>query len=91
MMILIGGAGTDGGGYIIVNGKLKKIPGWNPEELSELSHAVRALSAVSRMKTPGLADNIASEISTFVAKEVARHAPQGADRAGETVVVVMGS
>jgi hypothetical protein len=89
MMIVVNG-GNDAGGIVIVNGRVKRIPGWNPEELKELGQAVRTLSETTRLKTPGLAESMIGELSTFVTKEVARHV-SGADKNADLVVVVVGS
>ncbi len=74
--------GTDAGGIQIVSdGKggwiVKRIPGWNPEQFSELSKAVSALKSAATMKTPGLFEKVAASVMPAVEKEVGQHIAAG--------------
>ena len=83
--IIIGG-GTDGPGIIITfeNGKVvfKRVPGWNPEQLSELGAAINILREASKLKTPGLAEAAAASVMEFTQKQLADHVK------GSTVLVL---
>ena len=55
-ILFIGHIGSDAGGwYIGADGKIHRVPGWNPEQLKDLTHAVTALRAVSQIKATGVA------------------------------------
>ena len=62
----VGHIGSDAGGwYIDGNGKIHRVPGWNPEAMSELSHAVTILRDASQLKTPGLAEAAIKSVLEF--------------------------
>ena len=70
--------GTDGGGwYIGADGKLHHFPGWNPDALRELSHAVRVIREASQLKTPGLAEHGIKSVLEFVQKEFKQYVKDG--------------
>jgi hypothetical protein len=67
----LGGVGTDAGGwYIGPDGKIHRIPGWNPEAMLELTHALNVLREAALLKTPGLADTAIRSVMGFVQKEL---------------------
>lgn len=74
--IIIGG-GTDAPGFIITfeNGKvvIKRIPGWNPEQFSELGAALNILRQATKLKTPGLAEAAAHSVMEFTQKQLNEH------------------
>jgi hypothetical protein len=82
MVIFIGGGGTDAGGIIWDGKRFRRVPGWNPEAVLELSSAVRVIGAAARLKTPGLAEAAAKSVTEFVNKEIGAHAKEG------TVVII---
>ena len=74
--IIVGGY-TDAGGYIITfeHGKvvIKRIPGWNPEQLTELGAALNILKEATKLKTPGLAEAAAASVMEFTQKQLDEH------------------
>lgn len=78
--ILVGG-GTDAGGYIITfeHGKIviKKVPGWNPEQYSELGAALTILKEATKLKHPGLAEAAAASVMEFTQRQLDQHAKGG--------------
>jgi hypothetical protein len=72
------GAFTDAGGwYIGSDGKIHRIPGWNPEAFSEVARAVNVLSQIGGLKTPGVADGIINSLVPFVQRELGAHMKDG--------------
>lgn len=76
MFFIIGG-GSDAGGWIWDGHKFRRIPGWNPEELVEITRAVDIIRQVRQFKTPGLAEAIAGRLTEFVQKELSQHIEEG--------------
>jgi hypothetical protein len=75
--------GTDGGGwYIGKDGKIHRIPGWNPEELKDVAHLLGALRDVSQIKTAGVADRLSAALHETVTKQLGAHI-----QAGDVVVL----
>jgi hypothetical protein len=64
------GFGSDGPSWIFVNGKLKPVPGWGVESLSEVRNALAVLQHAVQLKTPGLAERVAAVVGEFVDKEL---------------------
>lgn len=80
----IGGAFTDAGGWWIgSDGKIHRIPGWNPEAMVEVSHAINVIREAGQLKTPGLAEATIQDVLDFVQKELAANVK-------ENSVVVLG-
>jgi hypothetical protein len=79
--IIIGG-GTDAGGWQITfeNGKvvIKRIPGWNPEQLAELTAALSIIREATKLKTPGLAEAAAASVMEFTQKQLDQNVKGGA-------------
>lgn len=73
------GIGTDAGGwYIGRDGKIHRVPGWNPESMTDLSRAVSVIRAAAQLKAPGLAEGILKTgLLEFAFKEVATHVKDG--------------
>jgi hypothetical protein len=69
--------GTDGGGVIVTPEGVKPFPGWGPEAVSELSHALRVIREASQLKTPGLADRAIKSVMDFTQKELGKHMKNG--------------
>jgi hypothetical protein len=70
-LYFIGNVGSDAGGwYIGADGKIHRIPGWNPEAIRELGHAVSVIREAGQLKTPGLADAAIKSVMDFVQREV---------------------
>lgn len=84
-VIIIGHIGSDAGYWEIVNGKLIHVPGWNPEALAELSNAAKLISQATTLKSPDLANRLASAVSEFVLKEVGANVK---GREGNTISVI---
>jgi hypothetical protein len=74
----IGRFGTDAGGwYIGPDGKIHRIPGWNPEQMADLNHAINILRSAGQLKTPGLADAAIKSVMEFAQKQLGEHAKGG--------------
>lgn len=74
----IGRVGSDAGGwYIGSDGKIHRIPGWNPEAMLEMTHAINVIREAGQLKTPGLADAALKGVMEFAQKELATHVKGG--------------
>ena len=73
MKIYFGGFGTDAGGWYFDGKKFHRVPGWNPEQLKELQHAVAALREIGQIKTAGVAEHLAAALHEVVSKEISAH------------------
>ena len=87
-IIIVGG--TDGPGIQIVpdghgGWTIKRIPGWNPEQMVELGHGLAVISAASRLKTAGLAEQAIKSVGSFVEQQLGEHVSGAAN-----VVVIRG-
>jgi hypothetical protein len=87
-IIIVGG--TDGPGIRIVpdghgGWKIERVPGWNPEQMVELGHGLAVISAASRLKTAGLAEQAITAVGGFVEKQLGEHVGGAAN-----VVVIRG-
>jgi hypothetical protein len=77
-LFFFGGYGTDAGGwYIGADGKIHKVPGWNPEAVVELQHAVNILREAAQLKTPGLSEAVARVVYDQVQKELGANLREG--------------
>jgi hypothetical protein len=73
-----GGFGTDAGGwYIGPDGKIHRVPGWNPEATVELGHALNVIREAGRLKTPGLAEAAIKSVMGLVQKELGSYVKDG--------------
>lgn len=73
-----GGFGTDAGGwYIGPDGKIHKVPPWNPESMFDLVNSVTILGAASRIKERGFSDSIIKEVLPSVHKQLDSHVQEG--------------
>jgi hypothetical protein len=83
--IVIGGY-TDAGGLVLTfeNGHLviKRIPGWNLEQFTELGAALNILREATKLKTPGLAEASAKSVWDFTQKQLDQHVK------GDAVLVI---
>lgn len=65
------GVFTDAGGwYIGPDGKIHRVPGWNPEAMVDLAHALNIIGEAGRLKTPGLAESTLKGVMGFAQKEL---------------------
>ena len=73
-----GGYGSDAGGwYIGSDGKIHRIPGWNPDAVTELGHAIRVLREASQLKTPGAAEAAIHSVMELVQGQLGEHVKGG--------------
>jgi hypothetical protein len=83
-LFFFGGFGTDAGGwYIGADGKIHKVPGWNPEQVVELARLVSVLREAAQLKSPGLAEQLTAVVMPLVQKELG-----GVLREGDVAVAV---
>jgi hypothetical protein len=74
----MGHVGSDAGGWWIgPDGKIHRIPGWNPEAMVELSHAINVIREAGQLKTPGLAEAAIKSVMDFAQKELGQHVKEG--------------
>jgi hypothetical protein len=74
----IGRIGSDAGGwYIGADGKIHRIPGWNPEAMLELSRAIEVIRNAGELKTPGLAEAAIKGVMEFAQKQLGEHVKGG--------------
>jgi len=77
-LVFLGPIGSDAGGWFIgPDGKIHRFPGWNPEQLRDVSHALRGLRELSQIKTPGVAERAASLLMDTIRKEMEGHLTEG--------------
>ena len=72
------------GGYVV-----KRVPGWNPEQMVELSSALKVLAAASRLKQFDVAKTIVDAAARLAQSELG-HVVGGEHGAGAPIVVVAG-
>jgi len=79
MYFMSPGVGTDAGGwYIGRDGKIHRVPGWNPEAMVDLTRAVSVIREVAQFKQAGLADAVLKAgVLEFAFKEVEAHVKAG--------------
>ena len=76
-IVVFGHFGSDAGyWYIGADGKIHRVPGWNPEQLSEVSKVTSILGQAAALKTPGLAERFSAVLADFVQTEVGSHAKE---------------
>jgi hypothetical protein len=77
-IVFIGPIGSDAGGwYIGKDGKLHRFPGWNPEAVKDLGHALAALREASQILTPGVAERAYAAVHELISTEIKAHLEQG--------------
>ena len=73
-----GGFGTDAGGwYIGPDGKIHRVPGWNPEAMTELTHAIRIIREAGQLKTPKLSNAAIKSVMQFAQAELSEQVKGG--------------
>ncbi|HST53516.1 MAG TPA: hypothetical protein VLJ61_16005 [Pyrinomonadaceae bacterium] len=78
------GFGTDAPSWFVgPDGKIHRVPGWNPEAMKDLAHAVNVIREASQIKTAGIAEAAIKSVMDFAQKEL------GANLKGGGVVVVV--
>ncbi len=74
----LGHVGSDAGGWFIgPDGKVHRIPGWNPEAMLELTRAVTVIREAGQLKTAGLTEVTVKGVMEFVQKEIGTHVKGG--------------
>lgn len=74
----IAGGGTDGPSwYIGPDGKIHKIPGWNPEAMTDFSHAIKVIREAGQFKTAGLREATIKSVMEFAQKEFSQYIKEG--------------
>ena len=77
-IIFIGPIGSDAGGwYIGPDGKIHRYPGWNPETMADLTHALAGIREIAQIKAPGLAERAMGGVLEIVRKEVGSNLKEG--------------
>lgn len=75
----LGGFGTDAPSfYIGPDGKIHRVPGWNPEAMADLAHALNVIGEAAKLKTPELGEVLVKGAMEFVQKELNTHVKGGA-------------
>ncbi|MDN3655388.1 hypothetical protein QWZ08_07120 [Ferruginibacter paludis] len=74
----IGQLGSDAGGwYIGADGKIHRVPGWNPEAMTDLAAAVHVIRYANLVKTAGFGSQIMKEAVGFAQKQLAEYVKDG--------------
>lgn len=74
----IGQFGSDAGGwYIGSDGKIHRVPGWNPEAMSDLASAVSIIRYTNLVKNAGFSSQIMKEVVGFAQKQLGEHIKDG--------------
>ena len=74
----IGKIGTDAGGwYIGSDGKIHRIPGWNPEAMTDLGRALTVLREASQIKSKGVGERAIKSVLDFAQKELGAYVKDG--------------
>ena len=74
----IGRFGTDAGGwYIGADGKIHRIPGWNPESMIELTAALSIIRVANQIKDERFNSSIMKEAYGFAQKQLGEHLSEG--------------
>ena len=69
---------TDAGGwYIGSDGKIHRVPGWNPEAMLDLARSVSIIGEAGRLKTAGLGEAAIKSVLGFAQKELETHVKGG--------------
>jgi S-adenosylmethionine:diacylglycerol 3-amino-3-carboxypropyl transferase len=77
-IIFIGRVGSDAGSwYIGSDHKIHRIPGWNPEQLSDVTHMLQGLREFSQVKTAGVAERAVSVVLDSLKQELGAHLKEG--------------
>ena len=76
------GGGTDAGGIVITVGSdgkivIKRIPGWNPEALLDVSRALQVIGKAASIKEKGLAEAVIASVMPMLQKQLGEHAKEG--------------
>lgn len=74
----IGQYGTDAGGwYLGADGKIHRIPGWNPESMVELTAALSIIRIANQIKDARFNSEIMKEAYGFAQKQLGDHMNEG--------------
>jgi hypothetical protein len=74
----IGHPGSDAGGwYLGPDGKIHRIPGWNPEAMADFSHAINILREAGQLKTPNVAEAAIKSVMGFAQEQFSEHLKEG--------------
>jgi hypothetical protein len=77
-IIFIGHIGSDAGGwYIGADGKIHRVPGWNPEQMNDVAHLLNGLRDIAQVKTAGVAERVVSGVLDSLKKELGANLKEG--------------
>ena len=77
-IFFIGKIGTDAGGwYIGPDGKIHRVPGWNPEAMTDLGRALTVLREASQIKSKGVGEAAIKSVLGFAQKELGSYLKEG--------------
>jgi hypothetical protein len=92
--IVIGNPGSDAGYWVWDGTGWKHVGGWGIDQLTEVTNGLRIMAQASRIKTPGVADQLTRSVADFVGKELDAHLGQqagaGAQGAGTNYIIIIG-
>ena len=78
MNLMIIGGGTDGGGwYIGPDGKIHKIPGWNPDGFRDFQAAVGVIREAAQIKSTAISEQVIKSAFGFAQRELSAHFKEG--------------
>ncbi len=74
----IGQFGNDAGGwYIGADGKIHRVPGWNPDAMAELGAAVNIIRYTNLIKNATFGPQVMKEAVGFAQKQFATYVKEG--------------
>ena len=74
----IGPVGTDAGGwYIGSDGKIHRVPGWNPDAMSEIAAALNIVRYSNLVKSAHFNQQIMKDAVGFAQKQLGEHVKDG--------------
>jgi hypothetical protein len=93
MMSFIIVGGTDAPGWRLVpdgkgGWKLERVPGWNPEQMLELSSVLEVVSAAGRIKNAQVSKSILNSAAKLASAEIGNILGGAAAKGGVVAVIV---
>lgn len=72
------GVGTDAGGwYIDEHGHIKRVPGWNPEAILDLTLAISVLGQAGQIKYRGISEAVIKTVLPAVQEQAGEYLKDG--------------
>ena len=70
-LVFLGRIGSDAGGWWIgPDGKIHRVPGWNPEAVIDLEHAVNIVRLASQLRAEDVGQRVIETVMPFVQEQM---------------------